>query len=187
MIIDFATTKLKDRYKIISTTIIPRPIAWIVTDSDGVINVAPFSYFTPLSSNPATVIVSIGHKIDGSQKDTLKNILTTKKATICFVNEKLKDKMEKSAESLAFGESESEVFGIETEVVKDGFPPMIKDTESALFCDFLKIVELEGKTVPLILEIDSCYFKDEVYVENLHINLSNIGRVANDFVRLEKI
>ncbi len=65
---------------------VPRPIAWIVTDDNGVLNAAPFSYFIPISTNPALVIVAIGKEDDGTQKDTLANILKTKKATICFPN-----------------------------------------------------------------------------------------------------
>ncbi len=69
-----------------SGSIVPRPIAWIVTDDDGVLNAAPFSLYIPISTNPALVIVAIGKKDDGSPKDSLANILKTKKATICFPN-----------------------------------------------------------------------------------------------------
>nr|MDA3908950.1 flavin reductase [Sulfurimonas sp.] len=92
MILNYDEVNDLDRYKIMSDTVIPRPIAWIVTEDDGVINAAPFSFFIPLSSNPATLIVSIGQKIPGVPKDSLANILKTKKATICFVN---KDNLEK--------------------------------------------------------------------------------------------
>ncbi len=62
MIIDYKDVNDLNRYKIMSDTVVPRPIAWIVTEDEGVINAAPFSYFIPLSSNPALVIVSIGQK-----------------------------------------------------------------------------------------------------------------------------
>lgn len=86
MILDYKDVNDLDRYKIMSGSIVPRPIAWIVTDDDGVLNAAPFSYFIPISTNPALVIVAIGKKDDGSPKDSLANILKTKKATICFPN-----------------------------------------------------------------------------------------------------
>ncbi|MGB5866837.1 MAG: flavin reductase, partial [Arcobacteraceae bacterium] len=86
MIIDYKDVNDLNRYKIMSDTVVPRPIAWIVTEDDGVINAAPFSYFVPLSSNPPVVIVSIGQKEAGVPKDSLHNILKHKKATICFVN-----------------------------------------------------------------------------------------------------
>ncbi|WP_223175432.1 flavin reductase [Sulfurimonas autotrophica] len=50
-------------------------------------NIAPFNYFMGFSSEPATMIVSIGHKSDGSEKDTLRNIKESGKCTICMVDE----------------------------------------------------------------------------------------------------
>ena len=59
---------LNETYKLMAQTIIPRPIAWVVTEDAGVINVAPFSYFIGLSSDPASVLISVGHKADGTPK-----------------------------------------------------------------------------------------------------------------------
>ena len=63
MILEFDKLEPVKRYKVMSQSIMPRPIAWIVTKSNGVINIAPFSYFIPISSKPATIIVSIGLRI----------------------------------------------------------------------------------------------------------------------------
>ncbi len=188
MIIDFCDLEATKRYKIMSQSVTPRPIAWIVTESrDKIINIAPFSYFTPLSSNPAVVIVSIGHKQDGTEKDTLKNILETKKATICFVNEKHLSKMEKSSEALKYNESEAEKFNISTKIIIEEYPPIIDEVESAFFCNFYQKVELEGKTIPIILEVKAFYFRDDIYNENLDITLSNIGRVGKNYAKTIKV
>ena len=89
MIFDLNSNKsLNETYKLMAQTIIPRPIAWVVTENDGVINVAPFSYFIGLSSEPASVLISVGHKNDGTPKDTLANIRKHKKCTICMVEQK---------------------------------------------------------------------------------------------------
>jgi flavin reductase (DIM6/NTAB) family NADH-FMN oxidoreductase RutF len=182
MIVDFESLDGTQRYKVMASTITPRPIAWIVTVDNDIINIAPFSYFTPLSSNPATVVVSIGHKANGDKKDTLENILNTKKATICFVNQDLLDKMKLSAEPLAKEQSEAEIFDIKTEYIKDGYPPMVSDCECAIFCDFLQIVELNGsKTIPTILEVDSYYIDDKIVDDKMNIDLDNIGRVGRAF------
>jgi flavin reductase (DIM6/NTAB) family NADH-FMN oxidoreductase RutF len=187
MIIDFNTLDSKQRYKVMSQSIIPRPIAWIVTDDNGKINVAPFSYFTPLSSNPATIIVSIGHKADGSQKDSLYNILNRKKATICFVDDQNLNNMILSATPLDKNISEIEEYDIAIENIKTDYPPIIKGVKSALFCEFYKKIELEGNTVPLILEIKHQYFEDKIIDEKLNINLDNICRVGKSYASLEPI
>jgi flavin reductase (DIM6/NTAB) family NADH-FMN oxidoreductase RutF len=184
MVLDFATLGGTDRYKVMSRSIIPRPIAWITTESDGVVNLAPFSYFAPLSSDPATVIVSIGHKKDGSQKDTLRNILESKKATINFVNESNLKSMDQTSESLEFGVSEAEVYGVEMQKIIEGYPPMVMSSTHALFCDFFQKVELAGKTVPIILEIALAYFDDTVMGENLAIRADTIGRIGREYAKM---
>ncbi len=81
MILDFSTLTESKKYITMSNTIFPRPIAWISTEDNGVVNLAPFSYFAPLSSEPPLVIVSIANKEGTAEpKDTLANILKTEYA-----------------------------------------------------------------------------------------------------------
>lgn len=176
MILDYNDVNGINRYKLMSDTVVPRPIAWIVTEDDGVINAAPFSYFTPLSSDPATLIVSIGHKDDGTPKDSLSNILKTKKATICFVNLENMEQVKKCALPLGKDESEVEKFQIEVQKVMDEYPPMISSSQSALFCEFYDKVEMPGKTVPVILELKHQYVEDDRIDAKHHVYVDNLGR-----------
>lgn len=187
MVLDYSDVDNLNRYKLMSDTVIPRPIAWIVTEDEGVLNAAPFSYFVPLSSDPAVVIVSIGHKDDGSKKDSLANILKSKKATICFVNEENMNDAKNCALSLAKEESEIEKFNIETKKIVDEYPPMIASSKSALFCDFYQQVDIPGKTIPVILEIKKQYLLDECLDEKFHVNIDNVGRVGAYFKKVESI
>ena len=174
-------------YKLMSQTVIPRPIAWIVTEDEAIINVAPFSYFIPLSSNPPTVIVSIGHKEDDSPKDTLANIRKNKKATICFVNEENLEDMKKSAESLPHDISEVKTFHIETKKVLDDYPPIIASTKTALFCELFEELNIGGKTIPVILKIEAQYIDDIIIDERDNIKIDNIGRVGKSFAKMVEI
>ena len=176
MILDYKDVNGLNRYKLMSDTVVPRPIAWIVTQDGDIINAAPFSYFIPLSSDPATLIVSIGHKEDGSQKDSLANILKNKKATICFVNKDNVEQVKKCALALDKSESEIEKFEIDTHHVIDGYPPMISSSQSALFCDYYSTVELPGKTVPIILELKHQFIQDDLIDEKSHVYVDNLGR-----------
>jgi len=64
----------RDRYKIATGTILPRPIAWVSTlGADGAPNLAPFSFFTVVCADPFTLLFSCSHKPDGSKKDTWRN------------------------------------------------------------------------------------------------------------------
>lgn len=176
MILDFEEINDLNRYKIMSDTVVPRPIAWIVTEDEGVLNAAPFSYFTPLSSNPATLVVCIGQKEEGIPKDSLANILKTKKATICFANKDNVDKVKLSSTMLPKDQSEVSEYEIEVEKVLEDYPPMIKSSQSALFCEYYDTVKLPGKTTPVILELKKQFIEDDRINEKMHIKLENVGR-----------
>ncbi len=176
MIIDYKDVNDLNRYKIMSDTVVPRPIAWIVTEDDGVINAAPFSYFVPLSSNPAVVIVSIGIKEEGVPKDSLHNILKNKKATICFVNKDNTEDVKLCANMLDKNESEIEKFQIDVQKPLEDFPPMISSTQTALFCEFYQKVDIPGKTTPIILEVKKQYIEDGRLDERYHVYVENVGR-----------
>ena len=65
----------KDAHELLVCAILPRPIAFVSTiGQDGVNNLAPFSFFTPISVQPAYIVFSIGRHRDGRKKDTLVNI-----------------------------------------------------------------------------------------------------------------
>jgi len=170
-------------YKLMSQTIIPRPIAWIVTKSKESLNIAPFSYFMALSSNPATCIVSIGHKKDGSPKDTLKNIREQKVCTICMVEPKDLEKMHFSSKDLEYNVSEAKEFNIETKEIFKEYPPMIKSAPVAFFCTFNQEINLGGKTVPVILNIKNIYVNDLIIKdkEKLLIEYKPLARVGKNY------
>jgi len=176
-----------DIYKLMSQTVIPRPIAWIVTEDGGVVNIAPFSYFIPLSSNPPSLIVSVGHKNDGSPKDTLFNIRKHKRCTICTVEAKDLEKMHLSSKGLAHGQSEAEAFGIETETLKEGFPPAVKGTAVAYFCALDREIDLGGgKSVPLLLRVKEAYVDDRAVIdeEKFHFRFDPVARIGKTYAYL---
>lgn len=181
MLIDFATIDEDTIYSLINHTISPRPIAWISTIDDGVVNLAPFSYFAPISTTPAYVMVAIGQKDTNTPKDTLQNILKHKICTINFVHQQLIDDMLNSADVLEYGISECTKYNIQT-IIKDiDFPPIVKETKCALFCQFVKQIELDGEISPLILQIKKGYYSDDSIDKNLTPNINNIGRVGSGF------
>ena len=189
MVIDYNDEELTQKYQLMAQTIIPRPIAWIVTENaEGLVNIAPFSYFIGLSSSPATVLVSIGHKSDGTPKDTLRNIREQKKCTICFIEEEQLKLMHSSSKELDKEVSEAEYFDIETEGIVENFPPIVKGIPSAFFCTFNQEVLLEGSnTIPLVLNVkhqhidERCIEKNQ---EKFTINFSPVARIGKSYALL---
>jgi len=179
--------KVNETYKLMAQTIIPRPIAWVVTENDGVINIAPFSYFIGLSSDPATVLISVGHKPDGTPKDTLANIRKNGKCTICMVEEKDLEKMHFSSKGVDKEISEAEMFDIETEEVIEGYPPKIKDVPAAYFCTLNQEIDLGGGlTIPLVLNVKQIFIDDEVISdkERLSISFKPVARIGKSYAFL---
>lgn len=188
MLIDFKEKDPSQRYVLMSSTVIPRPIAWISTESE-VVNIAPFSYFTPLSSEPATLLVSIGHKSDGSPKDTLRNLREHKKCVVSIVDQGHFEAMHFSSKSLDATQSEAEVFNIPMQDLIADFPPMPKGIKVAYFCEYLQEVALEGsKTIPVILKVKYLYLDDTIIQDkdNMRIAFSSIARVGRGYASLQE-
>ena len=184
MLVDYTETNTLDIYKLMSQSIIPRPIAWIVTDSGGVVNVAPFSYFTGLSSKPPTMVVSVGHKSDGTPKDTLRNLRETGKCTLCIVKPELLEKMHFSSKELGHDISETIAFHIPLCDFVDGYPQRIEGVPVAFACDLHSEIDLGGgKTVPLVLQIAYQYIDDACITdrERLAVDFEPVARIGKSY------
>jgi len=190
MLFNLKETKGSTNYKLMSQTIIPRPIAWVVTENRGVVNIAPFSYFTPLSSTPPTLLISVGHKSDGSPKDTLQNLRDTKNCVICLTEKKDLDKMHLSSKALDSNISEADEFNIKTKKLLEEFPPIIEDTPCAYFCTYNQELNISKSTIPIVLNIEKLFVDDRVIKnrDKLEIEFSPIARVGREYALLgEKI
>src|SRR5208283_256307 len=78
MLFDFATIPARERYKLLISTVVPRPIAWIVSQNlEGQLNAAPFSFFNAFAGDPPVVGIGIGSHDPGRPKDTRRNIRDT--------------------------------------------------------------------------------------------------------------
>lgn len=108
--IDLSQLPANKVYKWMTSLIVPRPVAWILTDNDnGTKNLAPFSFFNGICSDPPIVMVSFypkSPKPDMQPKDTLKNILRNKEATIHIADFAHLDEVNKSSYDYEYGVSE---------------------------------------------------------------------------------
>lgn len=113
MQLDFKALAPLERYRWLASTITPRPIAWVSTQSaEGVSNLAPFSFFQVISDDPPTLMVNVNHRADGSLKDTLLNVQASGELVIQLVSFAQAEAMNASAAVLPYGISEFEQCGI---------------------------------------------------------------------------
>ncbi|WP_370222397.1 flavin reductase family protein [Cytobacillus sp.] len=98
--IDPADNRERENYKFLIGSIIPRPIAFVTTISnEGVLNGAPFSYFNIVTSNPPMISLAIQRNA-GTQKDTARNIISTKEFVVHIVDEENVETINKTAAAL---------------------------------------------------------------------------------------
>jgi flavin reductase (DIM6/NTAB) family NADH-FMN oxidoreductase RutF len=78
MLFDFSELPAQDCYKLVVSSVVPRPIAWVVSqDGAGAVNAAPYSFFNAFSDDPVVVGFGAGPRPEGTLKDTAANIRAT--------------------------------------------------------------------------------------------------------------
>ena len=112
----FSETKAlqtSDLYKLLIGSVLPRPIAWVGSKNEaGIANLAPYSFFTVASINPPVVAISVANKDDGSNKDSLNNIISTECFSVSMVSHKNAKAMSKTAEMFDANVNEFEMAGL---------------------------------------------------------------------------
>ncbi len=182
MEIDPATLGGRDLYRLMISCIIPRPIAFVTTLSrQGVTNLAPFSFFNGVSSDPPVVSIAVGMKRDGSKKDTWRNIEETGEYVINVVVPGLMDAVVTGAKELPYDVSELDLSkepSLPSVRVK---PPRLANSPVNLECTLLKIVEVE-KTALILGRVVLYHVKDEVARDGRvdPRKLTFVGRLGDD-------
>ena len=165
-------------YKLMTSTIVPRPIAWVSTVSkEGIFNVAPFSYFAGVSSSPPLLMISIGSKETGEKKDTWKNIEETGEFVINIVTKELLEKM--NITSVAFEESvdEFQEANLTPEPSLTVKAPRIKESPINIECRKFEILNI-GKMGIIFGEILNFHIKDELLNEKGYVDTKKIEIVG---------
>lgn len=157
---NFSSSKI---YHLLTQAIIPRPIAWVVSENaDASLNLAPFSFFTAISSEPPLIMLSVGLKPDGSEKDTRVNIVERKHFVVNIPSVDDCDQLSDSSATLASGVSELTEFGIET-CLPDGWTiPRVAAAPLALECELFKTELITEKQLLIFGLVKSVYINDEI-------------------------
>ena len=133
------------RYHWMTQAVIPRPIAWILTENDdGGFNLAPFSYFNALCSAPPLVGVSMSNKPGGATiKDTLRNIRARGRFVVHIASAAQLPQLNESAATLEYGDSEMARLQIPTAPLGDSVK--IADCPLAMLCEFHREIALDDE------------------------------------------
>ncbi|MBF9298831.1 flavin reductase family protein [Mammaliicoccus sciuri] len=181
----------KENYKLLIGSIIPRPIALVTTESDdNVLNIAPFSFFNVVSSDPPILSIAV-QRVNGEMKDTARNIIQNKEAVVHIVDTDNVRDANQTAAMLSHEESELERTNFETvdsvEVSVKGLKQSKVRFEAVLYDDI--VIEKDGQPISdlLLLEVKYYHFDERIYDDG-YINkevLNAVSRLAgNDYAEI---
>ena len=183
MIIDFSTLSANNIYHTLTQTIIPRPIAWVLSKNpQGVLNLAPFSYFTAVSSNPPILMYAVGQKPCGTYKDSATNVESTAELVIHIASCDLADDVTQSAATLPNDQSELDLLDLDI-VDFDGVSlGRIQQCKVAYACKLHKVIEMGELPMKLMfVEVTKAYIDDSI------IELDEKGRSKIDALGLDPL
>jgi len=191
--IDPTSQSVQDNYKLLIGSIVPRPIAFVTTQSsEGVLNAAPFSFFNIVTANPPMVAVSVQRKPGGVQKDTARNAAAAGEFVVHISDEGYIEAINVTAANLPPEESEVELAGL-TAVASDLVSvPGIAEARIRMECVMEQSLPLGGsETSPacdLLIGRVVRFHVDEALYENGRISaetLKPVSRLAgSDYAKL---
>ena len=148
MEIDFGALSAYQRYKLMASLIVPRPIALVTTlGASGVANAAPFSMFNMVGEDPPIVMLSINRLKDGRLKDTAANILARGEFVVHISDEAMAAQMHACGESLPPEVSELDRFGLHAMPSRTIAPPRIAEAPVAFECVLHEKLETDSRYV----------------------------------------
>lgn len=180
-----------DRYKLLIGLIVPRPIAFVSTISQGGRpNIAPFSFFAGVGSDPMMLLFCPANKADGSEKDSLRNAAPpseggTGEFVVNIASEMYARQVAAAAEPLEYGESEFELAGLHTAPSAVVRAPRLAESPACLECKTEQIIRTNpgrpaGGNI-VLGRVVHAFVRDGVINERYHVDpeqLKAMGRMA---------
>jgi flavin reductase (DIM6/NTAB) family NADH-FMN oxidoreductase RutF len=191
MELDPQSLEVGERYRLMIGCIVPRPIAVVSTISpDGLLNLAPFSFFNGVGAEPMALLFCPANKADGSEKDTLRNCRPldeggTGEFVVNLAIEEYQREVAAAGEPLPYGESEFDLTGLATAASRVVRAPRLADSPVAFECSTMQVMSL-GVGIPgganvVMGEVVHIHVHDDLVDEKLHVlpdRLHAIGRLG---------
>jgi flavin reductase (DIM6/NTAB) family NADH-FMN oxidoreductase RutF len=183
MQIDPALQSTADNYKLLTNLVVPRPIAWVTSlNKVGLVNLAPFSFFNAISSNPVYVMISVAKNDAGNPKDTATNIQDSGEFVINMVTEELLAAMNVSAADFPPDQSELTAAQLHTAPSVLIRTPRVAEAQVSMECRLFSTQQLGGCTL-IIGEVVMFHVADHLLGPRMRIKYyAPIGRLGSPSV-----
>ncbi len=180
-------------YKFLIGSVVPRPIALVTSQSEeGLVNVAPFSFFNIVSSEPAILSISVSRK-EGVMKDTARNIINSQEAVVHVVTENNVSDANQTAAPLSANESELDLTQFTTTNSEYVSVPSLNESAIRFEVKLYQHIEIQSETETandlLLLEIQKVSIDEQLFdVDKGYIDVENLKPVSrlagDDYARL---
>lgn len=191
--IDLGTLAPRDRYKLLTGVVLPRPVAWVTTQSPGgVVNAAPFSFFNMFGEDPALMVLGLQHRRDGSPNDTARNIRETGEFVVNIATLDLVEAMVATAAAYPPDQGEPEALGLKTAPSAHIGVPRLADAPVAIECRHKVTMNFDPGRDLVIGEAVGLAARDGlINTEKMYVNWDGdypVARLfADRYARLEEI
>lgn len=180
---DFAAMAAADRYRLLASTIMPRPIAWVVTCSpDGAVNAAPYSFFNLFGADRPTVALGVLAR-PGHPKDTAANIRATGEFVVNLVPFALVESMNATCVDAPPHIDELALTGLDTTPSLAISPPRITASPVAFECRTSHLLETGPGQMLVVGEVLHAHYAHRVLIGDIerprvdHAALDLVGRM----------
>jgi flavin reductase (DIM6/NTAB) family NADH-FMN oxidoreductase RutF len=191
---DTASLNVNETYRLLSSAVVPRPIAWLTSlNANGTVNLAPFSFFNAVSSEPPMIAVSIEDRALGMNKvgmnkgsvdkDSLANIKRTGSFVSHIVTEIFVQAVVMSAIEFPSEISEAEVVGLKLVSSHHIAAPRLQGAPVSMECQLETLLRVGTAATLVIAKVVCFHVQDELY-ENGRINstkLQALGRMSGSY------
>jgi flavin reductase (DIM6/NTAB) family NADH-FMN oxidoreductase RutF len=156
----------QDRYKLLVSTITPRPIAWVVSqDASGLVNAAPYSFFNAFAGDPPVIGIGMGSHEPGRPKDSRVNIRQTGQFVVNLVSEETAEAMNVTAITFEPGVNEVAQAGLSTLPSVRVKPPRIAESPVAMECELIQIVDLGSDSGLVLGRVLAMHIRDDAILD----------------------
>ncbi len=180
--IDPDTLTNQERYKLLIGSILPRPIAFVSSISaDGILNLAPYSFFTGVCSTPLIVCFApMRRSVDGEKKDTLRNIEAVGEFVVNVVSEEIAEPMNLTSGEYPADVDEFKAAGLTPLPSEKVKPPRVAESPIQMECVLHQVVELGdhiGSGSLVLGRVVAIHYAPGVY-ENGRVITSKVKPIA---------
>lgn len=171
--------------RVLTGVVVPRPIAFVSSVStDGVVNLAPFSFFNAMAYDPPTIVMGISRSAGWKAKDTLVNIETTGEFVVNVVVDDIAEAMNATAAEFPADVDEFAVAGLTPAPSETVRAPRVAESPVNMECRLNQVVDVgDGTNHAIVIgEIALLHIRDDIISGHRinHQRLKPVGRLAGN-------